>query len=199
MRRASAPAEVAEPTLPAEALGKGRPTPKRRDSTPKRQPIAAPRTTKEANRWRKQQSAQVRKGPTTTKQLSGREYREALRRGDESVLPRRDKGDVRRLARDWVDSRRMASNYLLLAFPLILLASSYKLPHGLSTYLTVAIMVLFFCEWTYAGRRIHAIAVSRFDNVTDRPLSLALYAGQRAFLPRRWRAPAATLRPGDKF
>jgi hypothetical protein len=198
-RRTSVPAEVEVSSPPPDVVGKGRPTPKRRDTAPKRQPLAAPRTTKEANRWRKQQNSntQVRKGPSAGKPLSGREYREALRRGDESVLPKRDKGEVRRLARDWVDTRRMASNYLLLAFPRLLFSSEVKLPYRIGTYVTVAVFVLFFCEWTWAGRRIHALAVSRFGTVRDKPFALGLYAGQRSFMPRRWRAPAATLKPGD--
>jgi hypothetical protein len=177
-------------------VGKGRPTPKRRDTAPKRQPVSAPRTAKEANQLRKQQSAQARNAPAGAK-LSTREFREAMRRGDESVLPRRDKGPTRRLARDWVDTHRMASNYLLLAFPLLLLAG--YIPAHLGTYITIALFVIFAVEWIWVGRKIHALAVSRFDNVTEKPWVLGLYAGQRSFMPRRWRAPAATLRIGDKL
>jgi Protein of unknown function (DUF3043) len=196
--RKSTPAPEPEPEPVVEAVaGKGRPTPKRRDIAPKRQPMSAPRTTKEANRLRKQQSAEARKNPSSAKALSTREYREALRRGDESVLPRRDKGPVRRLARDWVDTHHMASNYLLLAFPLLLFAG--YIPNHLGTFVTIGIFVLFAVEWLWTGRRIHALAVSRFDTVTEKAWVLGMYAGQRSFLPRRWRAPQATLRRGDKI
>jgi hypothetical protein len=197
LQRRSVPtaAEPIAPTSTEERVGKGRPTPKRRETAPKRQPIAAPRTAKEANRWRKQQSTQVRKGPSGGKPpLNTKEYRAAMRRGDESVLPKRDKGPVRKLARDFVDTHRMASNYLLLVFPFLLFAG--RLPHAVGTYVTLGIFALFACEWLWTGRRIHALATQRFDKVIDKPWVLGLYAGQRAFMPRRFRSPAATLKPG---
>ena len=43
---------------------------------------------------------------------------EALRTGEERFLPLRDRGPVKRLARDYVDRRRMVSEYLL---PILLL------------------------------------------------------------------------------
>lgn len=183
-----------EPT--AEVAGKGRATPKRREAAPKRQPIAAPRTPKEATQWRKQQRTQVRKGPSGAKPLSTKEYRAAIRRGDESVLTRRDKGPVRKLARDWVDTHRMASNYL---FPviLVLLLVSFRLPRVLGNYLPILVFALFIVEWLWAGRQIHNLAASRHANNLDKAWVLGMYAGQRAFLPRRYRSPQAKLRPGD--
>ena len=49
-------------------------------------------------------------------------------------LPKRDKGPVRKLARDWVDTHFMFSNYLLLVFPLLLVAG--YIPAHLGTYLS---------------------------------------------------------------
>jgi hypothetical protein len=189
-------ADVAVETLP----GKGRPTPKRRDTAPKRQPMSAPRTTKEANRQRKQLDAQRPKtagagASSATQGRSSRELREAMKRGEEGALPRRDKGPVRRLARDWVDTHFMASNYLLLVFPLLLFAGS--IPNRIGTYLTIGLFVLFALEWVWTGRRIHALALSRFGKVTEKPWVLGMYAAQRSFMPRRWRMPQATLRRGD--
>jgi hypothetical protein len=184
-------------TGPAGSASKGRPTPKRRDIAPKRQPLSAPRTAKEASRLRKQQAALPRSARPAAKKMSTREYREALRRGDESVLPRKDRGPVRKLARDWVDTHFLVSNFLLLALPLLLFTS--YIPYHVGQYATLALAVMFAIEWLWTGRRIHALASSRLDKVVDKPWVLGLYAGQRAFLPRRWRAPAATLRRGDKI
>jgi hypothetical protein len=199
LRKSTTPAPDPDPVPEIEvAAGKGRPTPKRRDVAPKRQPVSAPRTTKEANQLRKQQAAQgrpARSGSSASK-MSTREYREALRRGDESVLPRRDKGPVRKLARDWVDTRLMASNFLLLALPLLLLTG--YIPAHLGQYITIALFAIFAIEWLWAGRRIHALATSRFETVNDKSWVLGLYAGQRAFMPRRWRSPQANLGRGDK-
>jgi len=189
---------VTEPVAPTEAPrpgAKGRPTPKRREAAPKRQPLAAPRTTKEASRWRKQQNTQTRKGPAAGKPMSTQEYRAAMRRGDEAVLTRRDKGPVRKLARDWVDSHIMLSNYLLLAFPLLIFAGA--LPDRIGTFALLFVFGLFGVEWLWTGRRIHALATSRMDRVADKPWVLGLYAGQRAFLPRRFRTPEAKVKRGD--
>jgi hypothetical protein len=191
---------VVDTDAPAGSATKGRPTPKRRDVAPKRQPVSAPRTSKEANQLRKQQAPQAARGRGAApggKKLTTREYREALRRGDESVLPRKDKGPVRKLTRDWVDTHLLFSNFLLLALPLLLFTS--YIPDRIGQYVTIGLFVLFALEWLWIGRRVHNLASSRFDKVIDKPWVLGLYAGQRAFLPRRWRAPQATLRRGDKI
>jgi hypothetical protein len=200
--RKSKPEPAPTPAPEAEVVGgKGRPTPKRRDVAPKRQPISAPQTAKEASRLRKQQTAQARsgtgRGPAGASKMSTREYREAMRRGDESVLPRRDKGPVRKLARDYVDTHLLFSNFLLPSLLLVLFAG--YIPDHLGQYVTIALFVLFAMEWLWTGRRIHNLARQRFDKVADKPWVLGLYAGQRAFMPRRWRSPQATLRRGDEL
>jgi Protein of unknown function (DUF3043) len=129
--------------------------------------------------------------------MSGTEYRQALRRGDESVLPRRDRGPVRKLARDWVDSRRMMSNYLLLLFPVMI--AGYVLP-----VINVAVLALFaalLAEWYITGRRIRNLAISRLGprSVTTGPWSVGFYAGSRAYLPRKFRVPAPQVSLGEQI
>jgi hypothetical protein len=129
--------------------------------------------------------------------MSSTEYRQALRRGDESVLSRRDRGPVRKLARDWVDSRRMMSNYLLLLFPVMI--AGYILP-----VINVAVLALFaalLAEWYITGRRIRGLALSRFgaSSVTTGPWSIGFYAGSRAYLPRKFRVPAPQVSLGDQI
>ncbi len=81
--------------------------------------------------------------------------RAALKAGDPSVLPRRDQGQTRKLARDYVDSHRMASNYLLLLFPLMIV--SWLLPaaraHAARRARGVPRVLV---EWYAVGRRIRA-------------------------------------------
>lgn len=193
-------AAVADPAVEAgsarelPATGpKGRPTPKRRESVNKRGPAAPPpRTRKEAYRWQKDQAAKAKVSATAPK-LSKDAYREALRRGDPSVLPRRDQGPVKALARNWVDSHRMFSNFLLVAFALILLGS--VIPR--LNILTVVVLVVTVGEWAITGRRIKALAVSRGIPVKESTFGIGFYAGSRAYLPRRWRLPAAQVARGD--
>lgn len=182
------------------ADGKGRATPKRRDTAPRKQPMAAPRTNKEASQWRKQQrkqggSKRGSRGGGATAKLSQREYRDALKRGDPAVLGRRDRGPTRALARDWVDSHRMLSNYLLVLFPMLLLSSAVPF----LSIVTLAAFVIFLLEWYLTGRRIKALAESRFDDVRDNPMTLGFYAGTRAYMPRKWRVPQARYRIGDEI
>ena len=197
-RRPAAPEAEVVPEEPAPDVvaGKGRPTPKRRDTSPQRGPQTAPKTRKEAAQWQRQQARSTRSGGALpNKRVSAQAHREALRRGDPDALPKRDRGPTRRLARDWVDSHRMISNYLLILFPLMIVG--YFIP-----FLNIAVIGLLFVivvEWYLTGRRIRTLAVQRLDNVREGPWSLGFYAGSRAYMPRRWRMPAPQTSIGDSI
>jgi Protein of unknown function (DUF3043) len=193
-RRRTSEAALADEPAETVTLGKGRPTPKRRETSPKRGPVSAPRTRKEAAQRQRQQARAARSGKPGAS-MSSTEYRQALRRGDESVLSRRDRGPVRKLARDWVDSRRMMSNFLLFLFPVMI--AGYVLP-----VINVVVLVLFaafLAEWYITGRRIRTLAISRFgaNAVSTGPWSIGFYAGSRAYLPRRFRVPAPQVSLGE--
>lgn len=174
--------------------GKGRPTPKRREVVGKRGPVSAPKTRKEAYaRQRELAKTQRSARNTPAANLTPAQRRELLRRGDPSVLPKRDQGETRRLARDYVDSHRMASNFLLILFPLIIVG--YAIP-----VLQLVVLVVFLgilVEWYLTGRRIRGLATERFGRAEGGPMTLGFYAGSRAYLPRRWRLPAPQKELGD--
>lgn len=198
LRRGVSEPEAVEPEPAEVVIGKGRPTPKRRDAAPKRQPVSAPRTRKEASRWNKQQATATK---AAAPKLNTAQYREALRRGDPTVLPRRDRGPVRKLARDWVDSHHMVSNFLLVLF-IPMLAAAFIRVKALAYVMDAAVIVLlvvFALEWYITGRRIRALAVSRGIEVREGPMVIGLYAGTRAYMPRRFRMPTPVLRPGDQI
>jgi len=96
--------EVVEPdAAPAREGGKGRPTPKRREAERgRRRTAAAPRDRKEAYRRTRDQQREQR-----ARMMHG------LKAGDEKLLPARDRGPVRRFARDLVDSRRSVAEFFL--------------------------------------------------------------------------------------
>lgn len=185
-----------EVTVPGSAP-KGRPTPKRRDSAPRRPTVTqAPRNRKEAVKYQKQQAARAKTNPATGRSRSTAETREAIRRGDPSALPRRDQGPERKLARDWVDSRRMLSNYLLLLFPLMII--SIQIP--VLNFVVLAIFLALLFEWYLTGRRIKTLAAQRgLEKSSSGPMSVGFYAGSRAYMPRRWRMPAPQVGIGDKI
>ena len=171
---------------------KGRPTPKRREVAPKRGPVSAPRTRKEAAQRQRQQAKAAR---SSGKSVSNAEYRQALRRGDPSALPARDRGPTRKLARDYVDSRRMLSNFLLLVFP-VMFASVIIPALNLAA---IILLILFAGEWYLTGRKIKAMAVQRGYKEKVGPWSLGFYAGSRAYLPRRFRLPAPQVQLGESI
>lgn len=96
--------DVVEPSAaPAREGGKGRPTPKRREAERgRRRAAAAPRDRKEAYRRTRDQQREQR-----ARMMHG------LKAGDEKLLPARDRGSVRRFARDLVDSRRSVAEFFL--------------------------------------------------------------------------------------
>jgi hypothetical protein len=183
--------EVSEVVASGPGAPKGRPTPKRRTaSTP---PPPAPRTRKEAMAWQKQQGAKAK--VAGQQKLSPTEYKQALKTGDPRVLPRRDQGPVRALARDYVDSRRMASNYLLLLFPLMIIGYVIR-PLQV---ITLALFALLLAEWMLSGSRIRKLALERGLQTKESAISLGFYAGSRAYFRRSWRRPMPTVELGDKI
>ena len=93
--------------------------------------------------------------------MTAAQRRAAMKSGDPAVLPRRDQGATRKLARDWVDSRRMASNYLLWLFPLMIV--SWVFPAlWILQLLVLASFLGFIAEWMVTGRRVRALATERY-------------------------------------
>jgi hypothetical protein len=188
---------VDEPDLGVE-LGKGRPTPKRRDVAGARGPVSAPKTRKEAYARQKAQAKTLKAARTKPQgSLTVNERRAALKAGDPAVLPRRDQGQTRKLARDYVDTHRMASNYLFVLFPLMVLAAVHKIP--VVDLITVALIVGFIGEWYVTGRRIRQLAIARYGEAQGGNMTIGFYAGSRAYLPRRWRLPAPQFQLGDEI
>lgn len=176
---------------------KGRPTPKRRDAVGQRGPVTAPKTRKEAYARQKQLSKQSRAARATTgKSLTPAQRRAALRSGE--LLPARDQGPTRKLARDYVDSHRMFSNYLLWLFPLMV--ATYVIPQA--AIIQLVIIAMFFgliVEWYLIGSRLRRMAIDRFGSAQGGSMSIGFYAGSRAYLPRRWRLPAPAVERGDEI
>jgi Protein of unknown function (DUF3043) len=83
--------------------GKGRPTPKRSEAERgRRRAITAPTNRKEAYKLSRERQRAER-----TRSM------QALREGDERALPNRDRGPVRKFARDLVDTRRSVAEFFL--------------------------------------------------------------------------------------
>jgi hypothetical protein len=182
-------------TAPAVPGAKGRPTPKRRDSVrrPAGPALKAPQTRREAIAWQKQarRNALLSADPSMDKT----QYRAALRAGDDRVLTSRDRGPVKALARDYVDSRRMLANYLFALLPLVILSTAVPALSILSAS-SLVLLILITIEGAVTGKRIRRLALEREGSVPNGAGALGWYAVSRASMPRRWRLPAPRVEVG---
>lgn len=198
LRRTETP-EAAETEVAVDLAkpgGKGRPTPKRRDAVGTRGPVAAPKTRKEAVARQRElaKTAKTQRRAPSGAPMNPAERREALRRGDPSVLPRRDQGATKAIARDYVDSRRLISNYMLLLFPIMI--AGYVVP--VLNFVTPLLFALILLEWYTVGRKIRSIATAQLGRAEGSAMGLGFYGGSRAYLPRKWRLPAPRVELGEK-
>jgi len=172
----------------AASAGKGRPTPKRSEAAPRRQPFAAPGNRKEAVRQSRA------RGRTERARRA-----EGLRRGDERYLPAKDTGPVRGLARDYVDSRRMLSEYYLYVVGVlfVLLILPFTAAKLIVYPLVLTALVTVVLEGVITSRRVRKIAAERFPGVPTK--GVGFYAIIRSAQIRRLRLPPPRVKRGDKI
>ena len=125
-------------------------------------------------------------------QAAGRgSAREAAARGDDSGLPARDRGPVRRLVRDVVDARRNAGSLFLVVAALVLVG--YFIPSPAVQSYTVFVWFAFFlviiADSVVLGRRIKRVVSQRFPDHPESMRSLVWYGVSRATMIRKWRFP----------
>jgi Protein of unknown function (DUF3043) len=171
-------------------IGKGRPTPKRSDvERRRRQPYTAPPADKKAS------AAQQRERRRTEQ----KRRMDAMRRGEEWALPSRDRGPVKALARDYIDSRRLIiSEYILFAvFALILVAFTLGAAKksSLILYVEIGIVVLIALEALYHATRVRSLAKHRFPGQPTR--GLVWYIAKRSIRLRSSRIPPARVTRGE--
>ena len=193
------PAEESTPTV-----GKGRPTPKRREAEGRRGPVAPPpMTQREAIKRSKDQGKSLTK---EEKRALSAERRERMMSGDEKYVLPRDRGQVRAYVRDLVDARRNIAGILLpiavLSFVILLIPIPTVQSYG-PLVLLVAIIAAILDTVIFArtiGQKVRA----RFPKGDSSELStkgsaLGFYAFNRACLFRRWRVPRPRVAVGEKI
>lgn len=192
---------ASENASPPVSVGKGRPTPKRRDAEArKRGPVApAPLTSKEARERRKANkgSKEDRKTASNERRAAAAERRARMLAGDDKYLLPRDKGPVRAYVRDIVDSRRNLVG-LFMPLALVLIFALFLQP-AVQQYVTLAmfVMMLFMVgEGIYLGKMINNRIRSRFPETTDGGFKIGWYAFVRASQIRKMRAPKPRVSAG---
>ena len=174
---------------PGVTQSKGRPTPKRSEAERgRRQPFNAPADRKAAAQQSRDRDRAARSRRT-----------EAMRRGENWALPRKDQGPVRALARDYVDSRRSFSEYYMFAvLVLVVLLFVPKLRQSaVVDYAVLALLLVIVTESVLVGGRVIRLARQRFPGESTR--GVRKYAAIRGTQIRRLRMPAPKVKPGDKI
>ena len=166
---------------------KGRPTRKRKEAQVKPGASLTPALSKEQ---KKAQRAELK-----VKRMA---QRDAFMRGEESALPARDRGPVRRFVRNCVDSRLNIGEYFLPIIFIVLLLSMTRnqIVALFSILMMYVILLIAVVDGLLLGRRVKRKVAAKFPNESTK--GLALYAFLRSTQMRRMRAPRPLVKRGEK-
>ncbi len=170
--------------------GKGRPTPSRKEAEAANKRPLVPTDRKAA-------AKDARAKARLERDL---EYK-AMQTGDERHLPARDRGPVRRYARDHVDARWSLGEFFMpvAAAFLVLAAIGARMNAGVFFFVTVALYVYViasFVDGFILWRGLRKKLVAKFG-VAAIPKGVAMYAALRAFQIRPTRLPKAQVKHGQ--
>ncbi|WP_443033545.1 DUF3043 domain-containing protein [Streptomyces sp. ACA25] len=174
--------DVRDPQAP-----KGRPTPKRSEAQAQRRAVAKPPVSRKdaAKRAKEARRAALAK------------QREALVSGDERYLPVRDRGPVRRFARDFVDSRWHVAEYFLpIAVAILILSMMPSLQAkniALMLWMGVILMIIF--DSVISSRRLKRALRERHPDENHK--GATAYALMRTLQMRRMRLPKPQIKRGE--
>lgn len=167
---------------------KGRPTPKRSEAQSQRRSVANTPTTRKAAAKRSREER---------RQALSRQ-REALASGDERYLPARDKGPVRRFARDFVDSRFNVAEFFLPMAVIILVLSMVRVGalQSIALLLWLVVIVLIVLDSIVTGYRMKKQLNERYPDENKR--GAVAYALMRSLQMRRLRLPKPQVKRGER-
>jgi hypothetical protein len=181
--------QLADEALHPQREGaKNRPTPRRRDQeAARRQPLVV------ADRKRAKQLDRAKRNEQLTK------TRQAMLTGDESGLPPRDKGPVRRYIRDHIDALWNLAEFMLPVM-LVVLALSFLRTSTILFFvmlLTYSVLLAAVLDTFIMWRRLRKKLVAKFGEEAATAKGNGLYAAMRAFQLRRSRMPRALVARGQ--
>lgn len=175
----------------ARPVGKGRPTPTRKEAEARNKRPLVP-----ADR-----RAAARESRAKARVQRDLEY-QAMRSGDERYMPARDRGPVRRYVRDSVDSRwnlgelflPLAALFLMLQFVTARSAPTIAVASLLVLYVYILASV---ADGWLMWRGLRKRVVAKFGE-SALPRGLAMYAVLRAFQVRPSRLPKPQVKHGQR-
>jgi hypothetical protein len=168
-----------------QTTGKGRPTPKRKETEKRKGPVAPPPTSRReaAKQLREKQAAQRTR------------VREGAKRGDEAALLKRDQGPVRKLVRDIVDGRR-SLGWVLMPVAIIVIVSGFLGPGVYATVFAIwlASLAAVAIDMLFLGIDISRQIRAQFPE-EPRWRGHIRYGLMRTTMMRRFRVPRPTISP----
>jgi len=169
--------------------GKGRPTPKRKESeSARKQGISVPKDPKAARR-----AASARDREARAKSRAG------LMAGDPAYFPRRDAGPVKAQVRDYVDRRRTVGEFFVPFAFVVLLLGLINNPTVQTTvvYVWTSVLLLVVLDTILVGILLGRSLRKEFPQKSDRKGAVS-YGVLRALQLRRFRIPPPRIKAGGK-
>lgn len=172
---------------------KGKPTPSRREAEGRRRgPVPPPPQTQ-------REAVKRARGNKEERRSAAKERRERMMAGDDRYLMPRDRGPVRAMVRDIVDTRR---NLMGLFMPLVLVVFAGTIVQNIViqqyvTLLCLVLLVTMMIEGVLLGRNVNKRVRAKYPDAKDRPMSLGWYAFTRAMQIRKLRVPRPRYTPKD--
>jgi hypothetical protein len=186
--------KTAEKARPAAETAKGRPTPKRSEAERGRRQGITGTPSRSATSGRSGAKA------SAADQRADRARRnEAMRRGEQWALPARDRGPVKALARDYIDSRRHIGEYLFIILIVVIVLTFVHAPivQTYSTLIALILIIVIGIETSFQTRAIRRLAAERLPGKSTR--GLGFYVGMRTINPRKLRNPSPRVQRGQEI
>lgn len=183
------PSDATEPT-PQPTVGKGRPTPRRKDVEAQRRRPLVPEDRKAAAR-----AARARQ-----RELRDREF-EAMKTGDEKNMPLRDRGPVKRFIRDFIDARWSLGEFFLpiaILFVLLTAVSNQNAVFALTILVALygVILATVIQAWL-TSRRLRRALAAKFGEERGLAKGNTMYGIMRSLQIRRSRLPRPVVKRGE--
>ncbi|MEZ5185818.1 MAG: DUF3043 domain-containing protein [Candidatus Nanopelagicales bacterium] len=187
--QSSQPQDDASAQSPATTVGKGRPTPTRKEAEEaRRQSLKGPTDPKARRKLEREQARAER--------ISSRE---ALMAGDERALPARDAGPVRKHVRNFVDSRRTLAEYFIPLAVVVLIVGLFRNPNiqAIVSVVWFLMLALLVVDMTILLFRLRSSLARDFPDPSERK-GATFYGAMRALQIRRLRLPPPKVKAGGK-
>ncbi|MBU1587526.1 MAG: DUF3043 domain-containing protein [Actinobacteria bacterium] len=179
-------AKTSEPIAETPVVGKGHPTPtrKEKEAANKRPLVSSDRT-------------QARKDARVQMQLQREKARIGMANGDEKYLPVRDRGPQKRYVRDYVDARFSVGEILIPAmFAVIILTFIPDVNvQTIGLYALWAFFAVSVLDAVLLGFRLNRKLAAKFG--ADKVEKIRWYAAMRAFQLRLMRLPKPQVKRGQ--